>query len=88
MTKVRFSLLLLALGVCFIAMGESKSEQLLAEADSLYAVQQYQQALSCAHEALPLAKGTEIEADVLNLLAVINIRLSDYDEAAKYAKQC
>lgn len=88
MTKVRFSLLLLALGVCFIAMGDSKSEQLLAEADSLYAVQQYQQALSCAHEALPLAKGTEIEADVLNLLAVINIRLSDYEEAAKYAKQC
>ena len=88
MTKVRFPLLLLALGVCFTAMGESKSEQLLAEADSLYAVQQYQQALSCAHEALPLAKGTEIEADVLNLLAVINIRLSDYDEAAKYAKEC
>ena len=88
MTKVRFFLLLSALSVCFAAMGESKSEQLLAEADSLYAVQQYQQALSRAHEALPLAKGTDVEADVLNLLAVINIRLSDYEEAAKYAKQC
>lgn len=88
MTKVRFFLLLSAFSVCLAAMGDSKSEQLLAEADSLYAVQQYQQALSCAHEALPLAKGTEIEADVLNLLAVINIRLSDYEEAAKYAKQC
>ncbi len=88
MTKVRFFLLLSALGVCFSATGENKSEQLLAEADSLYAVQQYQQALSCAQEALPLSKGTEIEADVLNLLAVINIRLSDYEKAAKYAKQC
>lgn len=88
MTKTRFFLLLSVLGFFFTAKGESKSEQLLTEADSLYAVQQYQQALSCAHEALPLAKGTEIEADVLNLLAVINIRLSDYDEAAKYAKEC
>jgi AraC-like DNA-binding protein len=69
-------------------MGESKSEQLLSEADSLYAIQQYQQALSRAHEALPLSKGSDVEADVLNLLAVINIRLSDYEEAAKYAKQC
>jgi AraC-like DNA-binding protein len=88
MTITRFFLLLSVLGIFFTAKGESKSEQLLAKADSLYGVQQYQQALSCAHEALPLAKGTEIEADVLNLLAVINIRLSDYDEAAKYAKEC
>ena len=88
MTKVRFFLLLSVLSVCFVAMGESKSEQLLSEADSLYAIQQYQQALSRAHEALPLSKGSDVEADVLNLLAVINIRLSDYEEAAKYAKQC
>ena len=62
--------------------------QLLDEADSLYAVQQYQQALSAAKKALPHCKGTDIEADCLNLLAIINIRLSDYEEAAKYAKAC
>ena len=62
--------------------------QLLDEADSLYAVQQYQQALATAKKALPHCKGTDIEADCLNLLAIINIRLSDYEEAAKYAKAC
>ena len=28
------------------------------------------------------------QADCLNLLAIINIRLSDYQEAARYAKDC
>lgn len=62
--------------------------KLLDKADSLYAVQQYQEALVVALKALPECKGTEMEADCLNLLAVINIRLADYDEAARYAKQC
>lgn len=64
------------------------ASQLLDEADSLYAVQQYQKALEMAKKALPYCKGSESEADCLNLLAIINIRLSDYDEAAKYAKEC
>ena len=88
MTKTRFFLLVATFGVCLACMGESKSEQLLNEADSLYGVQQYQEALTRAKEAMPLCKGTETEADCLNLLAIINIRLSDYEEAAKYAKQC
>ena len=66
----------------------TKGEQLLEQADSLYGVQQYKEALAVAREALPLCKGTEQEADCLNLLAIINTRLSDYDEAALYAKQC
>lgn len=61
---------------------------LLDRADSLYGVQQYKDALEAAKQALPQCKGKEYEADCLNLLAVINIRLSDYEEAAKYAKQC
>ena len=54
----------------------------------MYGVQQYKEALEVAREALPLTRGTESEADCLNLLAIINIRLSDYQEAALYAKEC
>lgn len=61
---------------------------LLDRADSLYGAQQYKEALTTAKQALPQCKGKETEADCLNLLAIINIRLSDYDEAARYAKQC
>ena len=70
------------------AADTTKGGLLLNKADSLYAAQQYKEALAAAHEALPLCKGQEDEADCLNLLAVINIRLSDYEEAAKYAKLC
>ncbi len=66
----------------------AKGDKLMEQADSLYAVQQYKEALKVASEALPLAKGTESEADCLNLLAIINIRLSDYESAAHYAKEC
>ncbi len=66
----------------------NKGEALLGQADSLYAAQQYKDACQIAEQALPLCKGTETEADCLNLLAVINIRLSDYEKAAKYAKLC
>ena len=69
-------------------LANTKGDKLLEQADSLYAVQQYQEALAAASEALPLTKGTDSYADCLNLLAVINIRLSDYEEAARYAKEC
>ena len=67
---------------------DTQGASLLDRADSLYGVQQYKQALQVATQALSQCKGTDLEADCLNLLAVINVRLSDYDEAAKYAKQC
>lgn len=65
-----------------------KATRLYEAADEAYARQDYKQAAAIAREALPLCRGTEIEADCLNLLAIIHIRLSNYDEAAKYAKQC
>ena len=57
-------------------------------AEYLYDQQDYQHAVEYGKKALPLTKGSATEADCLNLLAIINIRLSDYVEAAKYAKQC
>ncbi len=66
----------------------SKATQLYEAADEAYAQQDYQQAVTLAKQALPLCKGTETEADCLNLLAITHIRLSNYDEAAKYAKEC
>ena len=69
-------------------IADKKGDKLIEMADSLYTAQQYKEALKTACEALPLTKGTESEADCLNLLAIINIRLSDYKTAAKYAKEC
>ncbi len=71
-----------------MAMADIKGDQLLEQADSLYGVQQYREALQAATEALPLTKGTDSESDCLNLLAIINIRLSDYQAAARFAKEC
>lgn len=81
-------ILLWCLMTASAVMADNKAEQLYESADEAYAKQDYQQAAKLAKEALPLCKGTEMEADCLNLLAIIHIRLSDYDEAAKYAKQC
>jgi len=69
-------------------MADAIGDKLIEQADSLYGAQQYKEALEVAHKALPLTKGTDSEADCLNLLAIINIRLSDYKEAAHYAKAC
>ena len=85
--RIEMTLMLCCLCMALSAQGD-KGEQLLDQADSLYGVQQYREANQKALEALPLCKGTEAEADCLNLLAIINIRLSDYVTAAQYAKQC
>lgn len=56
-----------------------------------YARQRYQDAVKLGQRALPLFRaGTnrDEEADCLNLLAISYIRLSDYDNAATYAKLC
>ena len=71
-----------------MAMANAEGDKLVEKADSLYGAQQYKEALDIALEALPLTKDTESEADCLNLLAIINIRLADYAEAARYAKAC
>ena len=87
MSYIRFVLQVLLVTISSSVWSQNAS-RLLDEADSLYAVQQYQEALTTAKKTLPLCKGSECEADCLNLLAIINIRLADYEEAARYAKQC
>ena len=56
-----------------------------------YAEQRYQDAVKQGQRALPLFRAgsnRDEEADCLNLLAISYIRLSDYDNAATYAKLC
>ena len=87
--KRTITILLLWTTTLGMALADNKlAMQMLEQADKAYAEQNYKQALDDALKALPVCRGTESEADCLNLLAVINIRLSDYDEAAKYAKEC
>ena len=57
-------------------------------AEWYYDRQQYEQADDIARKALPLLKGEPEEADCLNILSIINIRLANFEEAAKFAKQC
>ena len=57
-------------------------------AEYLYDRQDYKQAAYYGEKALPLLRGKGGEADCLNLLAVVFIRLTDYPSAAKYAKLC
>lgn len=57
-------------------------------AEYFYDQQQYQKAVEYGEKALPLMKGKGGESDCLNLLAIVFIRLADYNSAAKYAKLC
>lgn len=53
-----------------------------------YAQADYKPAVKWATKALPLMRGKPEEADCLNLLALTCFRLSDYEQAVDYAKQC
>lgn len=60
-------------------------------AEYLYEQQQYEQAETYSMNALPLIRQTgnsELEADCLSLLAIINVRLSNYEKAVGFAKEC
>ena len=57
-------------------------------AEHYYAVHDFKQARTYAQRALPLCEGRSIEADCLNLLSLSCFRLSDYQQAAEYAKRC
>jgi AraC-like DNA-binding protein len=84
-------LVLLVLSLRVSAVGFSRGEMLANQADSLYGLQQYGEALRLAEQALPLSRSegnTQLEADCLNLLAIIHIRQGQFSEAVKYAKQC
>ncbi len=53
-----------------------------------YDSQDYDRAIDFASRALPLCRNTEMEADCLNLLALSHFRMSNYTQAADFAKQC
>ena len=57
-------------------------------AEYFYAVQNFQQALVYGKKALPLCEGTDAEANCLSLMSLICFRLSNYQQAAEYAKWC
>ena len=57
-------------------------------AEYYYDQQDFKKAIEYGNKALPLCRGKGIEADCLNLLAMAHFRLSQFREAASYAKQC
>ena len=59
--------------------------------ENYYAKQRYRDAIRYAEKAIPLLRAgsnRDEEADCLSLLAISNIRQSNYEQAAVYAKQC
>ena len=57
-------------------------------AELFYACQDYARAVGSALKAEPLSRGTDVESDVVNLLALSYFRMADYEHAAQYAKRC
>ncbi|MBQ8127545.1 MAG: helix-turn-helix domain-containing protein [Prevotella sp.] len=57
-------------------------------AELFYAYQDYSRTVGSALKAEPLSRGTAMESDVVNLLALSYFRMADYDDAAQYAKRC
>ena len=57
-------------------------------AEYYYDQQDFKKAIEYGNKALPLCRDKGIEADCLNLLAMAHFRLSQFREAASYAKQC
>ena len=70
------------------AAADTDMETLYNQADSLYNLQQYDEAQRLAEKALPLCQNPTDEADCASLLAVIHVRKGEFGEAVKYAKQC
>ena len=70
------------------ALADNLGEKLLDKADSLYTLQQYEAAQQSAEQALVQCEGGELEADCLNLLAIIHIRKGEFNQAVTFAKQC
>ena len=57
-------------------------------AEYFYAVQDYKFAVDYGKKALPLTHGTGWEADCLSIISLAHFRMSDYEQAARYAKEC
>ena len=81
-----FQLMLLSLLVPMVALADAVS--LYDKADSLYNLQQYDEAHRLALEALAQCNDSSDVADCSSLLALINIRQGHFEQAAQYAKRC
>ena len=81
-----FQLMLLSLLVPMVALADAVS--LYDKADSLYNLQQYDEAHRLALEALAQCIDSSDVADCSSLLALINIRQGHFEQAAQYAKRC
>lgn len=82
---------LILVPVMVAAQVNTKGDRLLEIADSLYGVQQYDEALRYAEqsaEAMRSEHTLEGESDVMNLLALIHVRKGEFDEAARCAHRC
>ena len=64
------------------------AESLRDQADSLYNAQQYDDAKTIALKGLSTTSEQETRGDLLNLMAMINVRQGHFEQAAEYAKQC
>ena len=81
-----FQLMLLSLLVPMVALADAVL--LYDKADSLYNLQQYDEAHRLALEALAQCNDSSDVADCSSLLALINIRQGHFEQAAQYAKRC
>ena len=95
----RYVVTIVALLMSVGMWAQSAAEELRDKADSLYNIQQYDEAKSVALEGLDLlgegrdAAATsdtdeETKGDLLNLMSIINVRQGHFEQAAEYAKQC
>ena len=57
-------------------------------AEFFYAYQDFERCARYGKKAEPLCKGSDVESDQLNLMSLACLRMSDYDQAADYAKRC
>ena len=81
-------LLLTILFIASLANAMSSADDLLQSCEDSYLRQDYANALTFGKQALPLCEGTDMEADCLNLLAMICFRQSDFKQAIDYAQRC
>lgn len=81
-----FSLFLL--GLPALAEVSPTADELFQACEDSYLSQDYTTALNQGTQALSLCEGTDMEADCLNLLAMICFRQSDFEKAIDYAQRC
>ena len=73
----------------------ASAESLRDQADSLYGIQQYDEAKTLAlkgfrrlNDGQVSESDDETKGDLLNLLSIIHVRQGHFEEAAEYARQC